>query len=200
MNKLIVSAAMLAISACELLPRVSEPVDLYTLTPKTSYDDSLGRVDWQLVVEKPYAAAGIETARIAVQRSPYTLEYFARSSWTDNAPAMVQTLLVESFESTGKIVAVGREAVGLRPDYILVSDLREFEAIYTEGDPIPEVYVRMNAKLVEMPDRRIIASLTTEKKVKAEGPDFKQVIVAFDDALGKVLKEIVTFTLKAPGR
>mgnify|MGYP003345153382 CR=1 FL=1 len=40
----------------------------------------------------------------------------------------MQTLIIESLENSGKIVAVGRESVGLRADYILQSDLREFQA------------------------------------------------------------------------
>jgi len=188
---------LLAVAGCGILPKLAEPVDLYLLTPKTTHEADLPEADWQLVVEKPVAAAGIDTARIAVQRSPYTLEYFARSGWTDTAPAMVQTLLIESFESTGKIVGVGREAIGLRPDYILKTDLREFQAIYTAGDGVPEVLVRMNAKLVGMPDRKIIASRTTEARVKAEGTRFIDVIAAFDAALGRTIKDIVAFTLTA---
>ena len=70
-------------------------------------------------------------------------------AWTDNAPLMVQTLMIESFESSRAITAVGREGVGLRPDYVLKTDLREFEAIYEEGSPNPVIWVRINAKVVQ---------------------------------------------------
>jgi cholesterol transport system auxiliary component len=188
--------SMLLLAGCEILPKVSEPIDLYTLTPKTRYPEDLPQVGWQLIVEHPVAAAGLDTARIALQHTPYTLQYYARASWTDNAPAMVQTLLIESFESTGKILAVGREAIGLRPDYILKTDLREFQALYydTEG-PAPTILVRMNAKLVEMPDRRIVASNTFESRVPAASNSFKDIIAAFDEALGQVIKRIVISTL-----
>jgi cholesterol transport system auxiliary component len=111
---------------------------------------------------------------------------------------MVQTLLIESFESTRSIRAVGREAIGLRPDFILKTDLREFEAIYKDGNPAPTVWVRMNAKLVTMPERRIIASETFGTQVPAASGALTSVVAAFDDALGKVLKQIVAFTLAAP--
>lgn len=120
--------ALAALGGCEILPRVSEPVQLYTLTPKTTFHTTLPRVDWQLVVEVPSAPAGLNTSRIALSRSPFTLDYYAKSAWTDNAPLMIQTLLIESFESTRSIVGVGREAVGLRPDFFLRTDLREFTA------------------------------------------------------------------------
>jgi len=191
----VATVAALMLAGCGILPRVSEPVDLYTLTPKTSFGDTLPQVDWQLVVDKPSAPAGIESARLALSRSPYTLEYFARASWIDSAPAMVQRLLIESFESSGKIVGVGREAIGLRSDYILVSDLREFEAVYDAGDGPPEALVRLNVKLVQMPERRIVASQTVESRSRASSTAIADIVVAFDEALGKVLKDIVVFTL-----
>jgi cholesterol transport system auxiliary component len=187
-----------ALSACGVIPKVNEPVNLYTLTPKTTYPDNLPAVDWQLVVEEPVAAASLDTPRIALQRTPLTFEYYAESAWTDNAPAMVQTLLIESFESTRRISAVGREAIGLRPDFILKTDLREFEAVYNGDNPVPTIWVRMNAKMVRMPDRRIIASETFGSEMPANGGTLKDVVEAFDEALGKVLKQVVLFTLAAP--
>jgi cholesterol transport system auxiliary component len=192
----------LATGGCSLLaaiPKVNEPLDLYTLTPKTTFDPNLPKVSWQLIVEQPVAAGGLDSARIALQHTPYTLEYYAKASWTDNAPSMIQTLLVASFERSGKIVSVGRESVGLRPDYLLKTELREFQALYfdIQGNA-PRIAVRINAKVIEMPDRRIIASRTIYKEEKAATPEFKDIINAFDDALGKALRDIVAFTLTAP--
>jgi cholesterol transport system auxiliary component len=192
------SLAAAPVAACGILPQVSEPLDMYTLTPKTTFTNPPPRTDWQLVVERPVAAAGIDSARIALQHNPYQVEYFAKAAWTDSATAMVQTLLIESFENTGSIVAVGREAIGLRPDYLLKTDLREFAAIYDGDNPVPHVWVKIIAKLVKMPERRIIASTTSEAKSKAAGSKFTDVIDAFDDALGTVLKDVVMFTLEAP--
>jgi cholesterol transport system auxiliary component len=181
-----------------VLSSYATPLDQYTLSPKTTFKDPPPQVDWQLVVEKPIAAAGIDTARVALSRNPYQVEYFAKAAWTDNAPSMVQTLLIDSFQNTGSIVGVGREAIGLRPDYLLKTDLREFQANYRDADPIPEIHVKMIARLVKLPERRIIASMTADRKSKAAGTKFTDVVDAFDDALGGVIKQIVIFTLKAP--
>ena len=188
-----------SLPGCGLLPEVSKPVELYTLTPKTSYPETLESVDWQLVVELPVAATSLDTPRIALQRSPFTLEYYANVAWTDNAPLMVQTLMIESFEGSRAITSVGREGIGLRPDYVLKTDLREFEAIYfEEGSPNPVVWVRISAKVVQMPERRIISSGTFERREAAAGTKLPDIIGAFDIALGTVLKKIVIFTLGAP--
>jgi cholesterol transport system auxiliary component len=189
---------LVALVGCGILPKVQEPTKLYTLTPKTTYPGDLPSVGWQLVVELPTAAAGIDSSRIALTHDPFTLEYYANAAWTDNAPGMVQSLLIESFERTGKIVAVGPESAGLRPDYILKTDLREFQANYRNNDPIPTVLVRMTAKLVAMPQRRIVRSITSEKSVKAASSKFEDVLSAFDDAVGHVFREIVVYVLTTP--
>jgi cholesterol transport system auxiliary component len=55
--------------------------------------------------------------------------------------------------------------------------------------------VHINAKLVRMPQRTIIASNSVEHIVPAGADDIDQIIQAFDEALGKVLKGIVEWTL-----
>lgn len=193
------SCTLLAtLAGCSVLQGVNTPVNLYTLTPKTTYPEGLPPVDWQLVVETPVSATSLNTSRIALQRTPLTFEYYADAAWTDNAPAMVQTLLIESFESTKRISGVGREAIGLRPDYILMTDLREFEAVYDGDNPIPTIWIRMNAKLVKLPERRIVASETFGEKLPAAGSKLTDIVAAFDETLGSVFKQIVMFALAAP--
>jgi len=188
------------LSGCEgLVPALGgPPANLYTLTPKNTFTKELQRVRWQLVVDEPLASGGLNIDRIALRHSPTELKYFARARWTERAPRMVQTLMVESFENSGAIVAVGRKAIGLRSDYNLITELREFQAEYFESDGVPTVRVRLNAKLVKQPRRAIVASRTFESTIKSEGKAMRNVIRAFDQALGKVLRHTVEWTIKMP--
>jgi len=192
---LLLSMAMLLVGACSGIPLGGPPPDLYTLTPKSSFDAALPTVEWQLVVEEPVAAGAIDTDRIALRDAPTVLEYYAGVRWTERAPRMVQTLLVESFENSHRIVAVGRQAIGLRSDYNLKSELREFQADYFEEGQPPTVRVRLNVKLVKQPRRAIVASRNIEATVKAAGTGIGDVVLAFDDALGRVLRQTVEWTL-----
>ena len=196
------AAACLAVvlSGCEgLVPALGgPPANLYTLTPKNTFTKELQRVRWQLVVDEPLASGGLNIDRIALRHSPTELKYFARARWTERAPRMVQTLMVESFENSGAIIAVGRKAIGLRSDYNLITELREFQAEYFEPDGVPTVRVRLNAKLVKQPRRAIVASRTFESTIKSEGKAMRHVIRAFDRALGKVLRHTVEWTIKMP--
>jgi cholesterol transport system auxiliary component len=196
LNFAMIGCLSLALTACAgVLPGGGDPSSFYTLSPKSTFPDGLPKVNWQLVVENPATSGALSTQRIALTHDPVQIEYFGGARWTERAPQMVQTLLVESFENSNKIVAVGRQAIGLRSDFNLKSDLREFQAEYdVEGEP-PMVRVRVNSKLIRQPKRQIVASRTFERKVRANSTSMRDVVKAFDEALGKVLKRIVEWTL-----
>ena len=192
-----VAAVLLA--GCELIKAAEEPVDLYTVTPKSTFDPSLPNVNWQLAVEVPAAAANVNTGRIAIAMSPTSSDYYSKTAWTDRAAVMVQTRIVDSFENSHKIVAVARESIGLRANYVLQTDLRNFEAMYFYGGT-PIVKVRIVAKLVRLPDRQIIGAATIERCVRARADKVPKVVEAFDQALGSVMKRLVAWTLSTPPR
>lgn len=188
--------AISALGACErFIPGSGPPPTLYTLTPKSTFAADLPRVQWQLVLETPFAPATLNTVRIGIMPAPTIFEYYARSSWSDRAPLMVQTLMTESFENTGKIVSVGRESIGLRADFVLKTELREFQ-MEAFRDP-PQVQVRIQAKLVKMPEREIVAASDFGAWEEANPDEMQQVIRAFDLALGKVLKGLIEWTLQS---
>ena len=58
--------------------------------------------------------------------------------------------------------------------------------------------VRINAKMIKMPQRIIVAGEDFERKAPAADDTLEAVVNAFDEALGKVLKELVIWTLEAP--
>jgi len=195
----VASMTGLSVAACtgNLLPgAANDPPKLYILTPKNTFKSDLPKVDWQLTIALPIADAALNTARIALRQNPISLEYYARANWVDTAPQMIQTLLVESFENTNKIVSIGRQSVTLRADYSLLTDLREFQAEYISEGP-PRVRVRLNAKLVRMPQRTIVATETFEALVPSASFDLEAVVSAFDVALGRTLKRIVQWSLTA---
>ncbi|WP_207477703.1 ABC-type transport auxiliary lipoprotein family protein [Arenibaculum pallidiluteum] len=188
-------AALLA--ACVPVPGFQEPPRLYTLTPVETFSAPLARTSEQLLIEAPSAPAGLDTARIALRTAPTNLDYFANVNWTDRAPSMVQNLLVESFERSRAIRAVGRDTSGLRADWVLRSELRDFEAEYP-GDPartVPSVRVALNGKLISSQRRSIEASETFEAVVPARDASFAAVIEAFDQAVELVLQGAVSWTL-----
>jgi len=194
--RLVACAAALLLGGCQLINAAEEPTDLYTITPKSTFEPDMPAVFWQLAVEEPNASAYLNTSRIAIAQSATSSDYYAKTGWTDRAPLMVQTRIVDSFENSHKIIAVARESIGLRANYVLQSDLRNFEAMYIYGKP-PIAHVRLVAKLVRMPDRQIIGVGSFERCVRARADKVPKVVEAFDQALGSVMKRLVAWTLRA---
>lgn len=185
------------LSACGFkLPGSGPAPNIYDLSPKSTFDADLPQVAQQLVVEEPSSARGIDSDRIALRPSPIEVKYFAGARWVDRGPRMVQILLVESFENTGKIIAVGRQSIGLRADYSVKSDLREFQAEYFDAGGLPQIHVRLNVKLIKMPEARIIASRTFDQIEPASGNEITAIVQSFDETLGKVMRQAVEWTLR----
>ena len=181
----------------ERVEEATEPNALYVLTPKSTFDPDLPDVRRQLVIEEPIAASHIDTDRIAVKPGPYRVEYFPESRWADRAPLLVQRLLVESFENTGKVASVSAQRIGLASDFLLFTDLREFQAATTQapGDAVL-VNVQLNLKVVDEVSGLIIASANFVEVVAAAAEDTPSVVVAFDTALGAVLKDSVEWAVR----
>ena len=195
---LTLTGASLLVAGCSEVFGTKAP-QLYMLPSKHTYDNDLPQVHWQLVVAEPLAPESLDTERIALSHNPTKLDYFAASTWVDRAPVMIQGLIVESFENTGKIIGVGRSASDLRADYVLQTELRDFEARYYEGvEQPPKIYVRIEAKLVKMPDRDIIGNANFSEEVAAGQNDIDAIVLAFDDALGSTMKHLVQWTLRLP--
>ena len=182
---------------CNVLEIPGPAPDLYNLTPKSTFSDDLPEIKKQLTIEEPLASGGLDSNRIALHPHSTRLTFFANARWAERAPKMLQTLLVESFENTNKIVAVGRQSIGLRSDYTLKTEVREFQVEHDSQARTYVIRVRVNAKLVQQPKRVIVGSHSFEHAVEiGDDSDMDSIVIAFDQAAGKVLKKLVEWTLQ----
>jgi cholesterol transport system auxiliary component len=189
-------AALVVSGGCNVLEIPGPAPDLYNLTPKSTFSNSLPEIKKQLTIEEPLASGGLDSNRIALYPHSTRLKFFANARWSERAPKMLQTLLVESFENTNKIVAVGRQSIGLRSDFTLKTEVREFQVEHNGEAETYVVRVRINAKLVQQPKRVIVDSHSFEYAVEIEeSSDMDSIVIAFDQATGKVLKKLVEWTL-----
>ena len=198
-RRMVIAALALAPAGCtSLLPAAGAPPKLYTLTPASDFPPEGRRVTWQLLVDVPASAVALDTERIALSRSATTIDYFADAAWTDRAPLLVQSLLVQSFENSGRITAIARESLALRADYILRPELRHFEAEYGDGSA-PSAHVQIGAKLVKMPERNIVAQQRVDTRAPARENQVPVIVDAFNAALHEAMRKLVDWALDAGG-
>ncbi|HET6469462.1 MAG TPA: ABC-type transport auxiliary lipoprotein family protein [Geminicoccaceae bacterium] len=166
---------------------------LYGLSPKSTFPDDLPDPRSLVSIESMSATAGLNTTRIALRPSPFELQYYAGALWIDVVPVMIRTLLIESFENSGKIDAIG-DTSGIQADYALLGFVREFQAEYQDIDQPPEVNVRLQVRLLRLPRRESVGAQGWQSRVRATGTAVAAVVDAFDEALGTVMKNAVSWT------
>ncbi len=193
------AACLASLAGCSLLLPTAAP-QLYRLTPQTGDAPKATRVRGQLVVATPVAPESLDTEKIALTRDQTTLDYFAGAAWTDRVPLLLQGLMIDAFEDSGQIIAVGRDSSDLNADYRLETNLRDFQARYTGSGSLPTIVVRLDSKLVRMPDRRIVDSVLAEKEVQAMRNDLDSIVEAFDKATGEIIAQMVDWTLRIMAR
>lgn len=197
-RRFVPSIMILTLAGCSGLLGGGEAAHLYRLTPKSTYPPNLPYRSVQLLITEPLAPAGLDKSRIALSRSPVSIDYFADSEWTDRAPLLVQTAVLQSFENSKTITAIAREAVGLRADFILETEIRHFEAVYESSNGPPEIWVAINVRLVNPTSREVVAQTSFERRERASANDVPSIVLAFDEALGGVMKQIVVWTVTNP--
>jgi len=198
-RQLILGASAVLLANCggiQLLPKPMTP-QLYVLRPQLR--PPMGApVRWRLAVGAPDAPASLDTERIALTRSATTMDYFANAAWNDRAPLLIQRLLVQAFEESGRIMAVSRDTAATENDYLLQTDIRDFEARYETPEGAPQIMVAIQARLARMPQREIVASLNATQQAQAASNNLDSIVLAFNQASAAALAQIVTWALAAP--
>lgn len=184
------------VSACGSLlglPGQGPAPQLYNLSALESVaaDQQMGTL--RLVVEEPDAPRAIDSDRIALHPSQVEIKYYKNAKWSDRAPRLVQTLLVESFDNTGSFEFVGRDAAGLTTPYLLKSSLSDFHTIYDGRRPT--AVVKLKLSIIDRGKGRILAARIFESRSNAQADSIRPVVLAFDAAVNQILKDAVPWTL-----
>ncbi|HEY0281051.1 MAG TPA: ABC-type transport auxiliary lipoprotein family protein [Rhizomicrobium sp.] len=195
---LLAGVSGLALAGCGRLVGPGEPPRLYLLKPALPQAAPGAKVDWALAIAVPDASAGLDSQRIAILRPPATLDYYAGAAWSDRLPPLVQNALLQAFEGCGRIDKVAPDSDGTHADYLLATDLRDFEARYDQPDGVPMAVVRIGVRLVRSVKRNIAGRFEAAEEVPAAQNSIDAAVAALDEALARALAKIVAWTLEAP--
>lgn len=195
---LVAGVSSVALAACSNIVGPPAAAPLYMLRPKIPASGAGRRVNWQISVQLPEAPQSLDTDRIALVQPGDIMDYYANAAWPDRLPFLVQQALIEAFETNNRIMAVGRDTDVLRADYLLQTDIRDFQARYDVADAPPTAEVRIAAKLIAAHGRTITQAMTAQKEVPTQQNTIPAATQAMNQALAAVLEQIVSWTLSAP--
>lgn len=185
--------------ALSALSDSSDRLDAFTLSPlAATLTPATGTR--HLVVELPTAAGALATDRILIKPVPFQAQYLPDGRWTEPAPALVQTLLVASFQNLGGFRLVGRSGAGLMPDYTLMTELLEFQAEPSgaEAEPLT-IRITANMTLIRESDRRIMATRRFSAASVVATDATSDLVTGFDRGLQVILQEVLRWTVASAG-
>jgi cholesterol transport system auxiliary component len=188
--------AVFVLAGCgSLLGPSNPPAQIYRLNPDVVLQPDEPPVAWQLAVARPDATQTLDTDRIALLRGA-AMDFYADAQWNDTAPRLVQSLLVQAFDKSGRVQAAPRDSASLRADMTLATELRDFEAQYDTAEAPPQTVIDIEAKLLD-PRGQVIVSLNSRQTARASQNSVASVVAAFDQAMAAALSQIVSWSLQA---
>jgi cholesterol transport system auxiliary component len=108
---------------------------------------------------------------------------------------MVQLLLMQSFQNTGRLPVVAPTRQTLATDFLLLSNLRKFQ-VEEDASGNPEAAVVIEAPLLRMPRRTPVATRRFEKATPVGFKSTDSITAAFDASLGDTMRRMVDWTIE----
>jgi cholesterol transport system auxiliary component len=195
---LLAGLSSVALAACSGIVGPPESSPLYQLKPAVPPASGGRRVLWQLSVTLPETPDSLDTDRIVLIQPDNRVDFYANARWPDRVPFLVQSALIEAFENSGRIGAVGRDTEGLKSSYFLLTDIRDFQARYDAPDAPPTAVIRISAKMINANTRTIVRSMVAKAEAATTANSVPAVAGAFNQALADAVGQIVGWALDAP--
>jgi cholesterol transport system auxiliary component len=195
----LIALSLLPVAACVSLLPESEPVSVYRLSSPEPREWAGNSDNWTIIeIELPQAPRGLAGDDIALVRDGQSLAYVQGARWISPAPSLVQNLVIDTFNAEQNRLAPARPEDGVRADYELHLDLRQFEADYESGTgAAPTVRVRIGARLVAERGRRFVGARVFSAERRADANRTGAIVDAFDEAAVSLSREIAGWAAAA---
>jgi cholesterol transport system auxiliary component len=180
----------LALSGCISLLPSSKPAQLYrfSLPPAPA---PAAPADAVRVFHGPgffqRESAGDRILTVTGERAAYV----AQARWVAPAEVLFDEAMTNAFEASGGRARLVWRGEPAHSDFALRVDVRNFETDYS-GDA-PSVLVRVRA-IIARSDRTPVAERVFEARAPAAENRLSAIVAAYDQALAKVLGEMVAWT------
>lgn len=146
-----------------------------------------------LAVGRPDVAPGLDTDRIAVIRG-HELDYYRAALWRGTVLDTVQAFLVTTLQDQKLFRNVASEQARIGGEYLLDTEVRDFQAEYVDGAAIPTVRVTLIGRVIRIRDRKLIDTIAVTTTRPATENRLAAVATAFEAAMQQVSLEIASKT------
>jgi len=187
-------AALGGCSAVSALNSASRPLDTYDLLPVAG-SKSGRRTTRTLLVTQPAASAAIATDRIMIKPDAAAITYLPDARWSDEAPLVLQSLLIRSISGTGRIGYVGQSDGGPVPDTALLVRMDAFHVnILDDGQA--NALIDLNLTVLDDREQRVISTRNFVGSHVAGGNTPVAIVAAFQNNLDTLLPSISDWVMQ----
>ncbi|HEV2703037.1 MAG TPA: ABC-type transport auxiliary lipoprotein family protein [Steroidobacteraceae bacterium] len=135
-----------------------------------------------LRIDRPQAAPGLDTDRIALLRPGNRLDYYAGSRWSAPLPELVSDMQRMVFRDDGYWSAVADDRSGFNTNYLLQTSIDRFTAEYAGESAPPLIRVDLHGVLIRRADGSLVGSFAVSASWMAKENRMASVVEAFSQA------------------
>ncbi|MCK0097400.1 ABC-type transport auxiliary lipoprotein family protein [Yoonia sp. F2084L] len=183
----------LALPGCTSLGLLDAARDVYELQP-VSLPAQSGRSSQSLLVLMPTAPAALSTDRILIKQDPLAVAYLPDASWSDSVPQMMQSVLIRTLASAGRIGFVGAQGAGPVPDTVLLTRIDAFEVTML-ADGRFETRISCEMTVLRDRDQRVLGTRRFEGALIIASDQAGPIARAFQQLLDDLLPQAATWVL-----
>ncbi|MEW9921539.1 ABC-type transport auxiliary lipoprotein family protein [Marimonas sp. MJW-29] len=187
------ASALGGCSAVAALNSAAQPLDTYDLAPAAGAAGGR-RSSRTLLVALPEASAAIATDRIMVKPDAASITYLPDARWSDELPAVFQSLLVRSISGTGRLGYVGRSEGGPIANTALLVRMDAFE-VQVRGAGGFEAVVDLALTLLDDRSQRVIATRAFARTAPVADDTPTAIVGGFQSILDVVLPEMADWVV-----
>jgi ABC-type uncharacterized transport system auxiliary subunit len=196
------TAFIVMLSACGLhgcasiLPKPTPQPVLYTLNAPivpASLAEVAAPVSLRILM--PQIAPGLETEKIAVRKGGNLIDYYSGVRWAGNVPSLVQSLLVQGFDATGRVQSVSNDLVAVKQGYHVLIEIRDFQTEDNSGRT--QVHLSMAVKLIDANTNSIVLTRFYDEMENSESETMSLITAAFDRAWQRLATKLIADMLTA---
>lgn len=192
MNRTLILTLVFLLSGCALGPVETTALRTYFLDPEISWNNphAFGErpANSVLLIAQPKAQAGFDTARMAYLLRPYEVSYYAFNQWADTPARMLQRVMVENLEATGRWSAVLQTPGAAPAQYRLDCDNLVLEQQFFSRPS--RVRLALRAQLIDARKQAVLATRNFEVSEVAPSDDPYGGVIAANHASAKLITDM----------
>lgn len=167
----------------------------YTLSPgKQVSNKRVSRTRATILVARPIAASGFSGKSMLYMMTPYRLQSYAHHEWVAPPAQMLLPIVVQALRRRNYFAAVSAPPFSGKTDYQLNTYLVELDQSFLR--PVSQVHLVVQATLVDMRSRKVVAARSFVRNQAATGNNPYSGVLAANRAASWVSRQIAGFVVR----